>query len=114
VRCSPLTLRSRAIQQQLTADDAAAVASHGVVKEPTVPACRVGDSACDPEDDVNGYCCPEGTITGGSSIENVCVSSLGSSKNERQQMRQRRPEAGCWGRSRRLRWQPRRRVCGLA
>ena len=55
---------SRAIQQQqLSANDAAAVASHGVVKEPTVPACRVGDSACNPEDDVNGYCCPEGTIT---------------------------------------------------
>jgi hypothetical protein len=38
-----------------------------------VPACRVGDSACDPEDDVNGYCCPEGTITGGSSIEDVML-----------------------------------------
>jgi hypothetical protein len=43
------------------------------VKENTVPACRVGDSACDPEDDVNGYCCPEGTITGGSSIEDVMI-----------------------------------------
>jgi hypothetical protein len=63
---------SRAIQQQqLSANDAAAVASH--VKEPTVPACRVGDSACDPDDDVGGYCCPEGTITGGSSIEDVMI-----------------------------------------
>ena len=63
---------SRAIQQQqLSANDAAAVASH--VKEPTVPACRVGDSACDPDDDVGGYCCPEGTITGGSSIEDNMI-----------------------------------------
>ena len=46
---------SRAIQQQqLTANDAAAVASHAAVKENTVPACRVGDSACDPDDDVGG------------------------------------------------------------
>jgi hypothetical protein len=65
---------SRAIQQQqLSANDAAAVASHAVVKEPTFPACRVGDSACDPEDDVNGYCCPEGTITSSSSIEDVMI-----------------------------------------
>jgi len=51
----------------------AAITSHGAVKERTVPACRVGDSACDLEGDVNGFCCPEGTIMGGASIEDDMI-----------------------------------------